>query len=105
MAVTQTLESIEKLTNRGESVDTDFMQDGACKSLPPDFMYPENGKGVREAQVVCEKCRVKGPCLEYAVNTPEIFGVWGGESERARRRIRLERGLVPVRIGKVATAE
>lgn len=64
-----------------------FMKRGACKELPPNYMYPEDGAGVKAARRVCAMCVVRNPCLEYALANKIEHGIWGGESERSRRRI------------------
>ena len=43
--------------------------------------------GVDVARKVCSDCPVKSPCLEYALEHRIDHGVWGGTSERERRRI------------------
>jgi WhiB family redox-sensing transcriptional regulator len=49
--------------------------------------FPSDGIGVQVAQRICSECPVKGPCLEYALDNKVDHGVWGGTSERERRRI------------------
>ncbi len=60
---------------------------GACKGLEPDLFYPEDDADAGEAKAVCEVCNVRVACLEYALQTHEKQGVWGGATERERRRI------------------
>jgi WhiB family transcriptional regulator, redox-sensing transcriptional regulator len=64
-----------------------------CLGVDPDFFFPERGASTREAKAVCAGCEVRAPCLEYALVNGEKFGIWGGLSERERRRIRRERAL------------
>jgi len=69
-------------------------QDGAnCRGVDTDMFFPERGASHREAKAVCRGCTVREDCLEYALVNGEKFGVWGGLSERERRRIRRKRGL------------
>jgi WhiB family redox-sensing transcriptional regulator len=68
-------------------VDTSWMADGKCRELPPETFFPTDGVGVEIARRVCAGCPVKEPCLEYALFHRIEHGVWGGHSERARRRI------------------
>ncbi len=72
-----------------------WMKDGLCKDLDPDIFFPSDGAGVEVARKICRKCVVKEHCLEYALDNRIDHGVWGGSSERERRRIlrvrRLER--------------
>ena len=59
-----------------------------CLGVDPDLFFPERGASTREAKEVCRGCAVRGDCLEYALANAERFGIWGGLSERERRRIR-----------------
>src|SRR5688500_14105300 len=69
-------------------------QDGAnCLGVDPDLFFPERGASTREAKEVCRGCVVREDCLEYALANGEKFGIWGGMSERERRRIRRARAL------------
>ena len=54
----------------------------------PEAFFPEKGGSTRDAKRVCEACTVKDACLEYAMANDERFGIWGGLSERERRRLR-----------------
>ena len=64
-----------------------------CLGVDPDRFYPERGASTREAKAVCRGCVVREECLEYAVTNGEKFGIWGGMSERERRRVRRQRML------------
>ena len=55
--------------------------------------FPKRGASTREAKSVCAGCEVKDDCLEYALVNGEKFGIWGGLSERERRRLRRQRAL------------
>ena len=68
-------------------MDNSWMGDGNCASQPPEFFFPSDGVGVEVAKKVCADCAVKEPCLEYAIRNRIDHGVWGGASERQRRRI------------------
>ena len=59
-----------------------------CGEIGGDFWYPEKGGSTRLAKAVCRSCEVRGPCLEYALANDERFGIWGGKSERERRRLK-----------------
>ena len=56
--------------------------------VDPDLFFPERGASTREAKEVCRGCVVRLDCLEYALVNGEKFGIWGGLSERERRRLR-----------------
>ncbi len=62
-----------------------------CLGVDPDLFFPERGASTREAKEVCKGCVVRGECLEYALANGEKFGIWGGLSERERRRLRRQR--------------
>lgn len=64
-----------------------------CLGVDPDLFFPERGASTREAKSVCSGCEVKADCLEYALTNGEKFGIWGGLSERERRRLRRQRAL------------
>ena len=62
-----------------------------CLGVDPDLFFPERGASTREAKAVCRGCEVRLECLEYALEHGEKFGIWGGLSERERRRVRRQR--------------
>jgi WhiB family redox-sensing transcriptional regulator len=64
-----------------------------CLGVDPDLFFPERGASTREAKAVCRGCEVRAECLEYALDHGEKFGIWGGLSERERRRVRRQRAL------------
>jgi len=64
-----------------------------CLGVDPDLFFPERGASTREAKDVCKDCVVREECLEFAFEEREVFGIWGGMSERQRRRIRRQRAL------------
>lgn len=72
-------------------MDTEWMAKGNCSSVPPSTFFPSDGVGVDAARKICEDCPVKTPCLEYALLNRIDHGVWGGTSERERRRILRQR--------------
>lgn len=61
---------------------------GLCSQSDPDAFFPEKGGSSREAKRICGRCDVKTECLEYALGHDEGFGVWGGLSERERRKLK-----------------
>ena len=64
-----------------------------CLGVEPDLFFPERGASTKEAKEVCRGCVVRDDCLEYALDHGEKFGIWGGMSERERRRLRRQRAL------------
>ena len=74
--------------------DEQSWQDYAnCLGVDPDLFFPERGASTREAKEVCRGCVVREDCLEFALVNGEKFGIWGGMSERERRRLRRQRAL------------
>ena len=64
-----------------------------CLGVDPNLFFPERGASTREAKEVCRGCVVQDECLEFALSNGEKFGIWGGRSERERRRVRRQRAL------------
>lgn len=62
-----------------------------CAQTDPEIFFPDKGGSTREAKAICQRCEVRDSCLEYALAGEERFGIWGGLSERERRR--LKRGI------------
>ncbi|HEX4432818.1 MAG TPA: WhiB family transcriptional regulator [Frankiaceae bacterium] len=58
-----------------------------CLQVDPEMFFPERGGSTREAKRICTGCDVRTECLTYALEHTERFGIWGGLSERERRRI------------------
>lgn len=69
----------------------DWQVNAACNDVEPEIFFPERGGSSKAARAVCNECSVRDQCLEYALNNKEQFGIWGGTSERERRRLRRER--------------
>ena len=59
-----------------------------CAQTDPEAFFPEKGGSTRDAKRVCLSCEVRAECLEYAMEQDERFGIWGGLSERERRRMK-----------------
>jgi WhiB family redox-sensing transcriptional regulator len=74
----------------------DWMAQGKCRSIAPEVFFPNDGVGVEVARKICADCPVKEPCLEYALRYHIEHGVWGGCSERERRRIARRRRVAAV---------
>ena len=70
-----------------EVTGTDWMADGNCRHESSSTFFPSDGVGVEVARRICATCPVRTPCLEYALRNHIAHGVWGGASERERRRI------------------
>ena len=72
---------------------TEWMAEGNCSTESPSVFFPSDGVGVEVARRICATCPVKLQCLEYALTNGIDHGVWGGASERERRRIARGRRL------------
>jgi len=68
-------------------METEWMAHGSCRFVPPATFFPSDGVGVEHAKQICATCPVVERCLEYALEQRIDHGVWGGTSERQRRRI------------------
>ncbi|OFT26648.1 transcription factor WhiB [Brevibacterium sp. HMSC08F02] len=66
----------------------DWQDQALCAQTDPEAFFPEKGGSTREAKRVCASCEVRAECLEYALSNDERFGIWGGLSERERRRVK-----------------
>jgi WhiB family transcriptional regulator, redox-sensing transcriptional regulator len=76
---------------------TSWMELARCRDVDPEVFFPNDGPGVQAAQRYCAECLVRESCLEYALENHIQHGVWGGASERARRRIAHRRRLALAR--------
>jgi len=71
--------------------DVVWRSKGACQGLDAEIFYPENEDHAEFALSVCEQCAVRIACLDYALDTREQQGVWGGATARDRRKILRQR--------------
>jgi len=62
-----------------------------CAETDPDEFFPAKGESTRAAKRTCGRCEVRVECLAWAVERAEPYGIWGGLSERERRRLRRQR--------------
>lgn len=58
----------------------------ACRSEQSLLFFPQNKNEERKALAICGSCPVVEDCLAHAFETKERFGVWGGMTERQRRK-------------------
>lgn len=68
--------------------ETNWQERALCAQTDPEAFFPEKGGSTREAKRICGGCAVRSQCLEYALEHDERFGIWGGLSERERRRLK-----------------
>jgi WhiB family transcriptional regulator, redox-sensing transcriptional regulator len=69
----------------------------ACREADPEFFFPISGAGasaadVARAKAYCARCCIRQRCLDFAIDSHEVHGVWGGTSEEERRVIAARRG-------------
>lgn len=74
----------------------DWRVRAACRDSAPDLFFPIGATGlaleqIEAAKAVCARCPVRTECLEFALETNQEAGVWGGTSEEERRHLRRER--------------
>ena len=82
-------QGIAGLLGIGVEADAQSWQEKAlCAETDPEAFFPEKGGSTREAKKICTGCEVRAECLEFALSNDERFGIWGGLSERERRRLR-----------------
>ena len=74
-----------------DEVELAWMQEGHCRYYPAGSFFPSDGVGVDAARAICAECPVQALCLAYALDNHIDHGVWGGCSERERRRILKQR--------------
>jgi WhiB family redox-sensing transcriptional regulator len=80
--------SLLALVTDGEEAEVSWQERALCAQTDPEAFFPEKGGSTREAKKVCVSCEVRAECLEYALENDERFGIWGGLSERERRKLK-----------------
>lgn len=72
-----------------------WYDDAGCRGMDRELFFPLGASIITpEAQEACDACPVRGTCLEWALETGEVYGTWGGLSEKGRsdeRRRRVRR--------------
>jgi WhiB family redox-sensing transcriptional regulator len=68
--------------------EQEWQERALCAQTDPEAFFPEKGGSTREAKRICQGCEVRSECLGYALAHDERFGIWGGLSERERRRLK-----------------
>lgn len=76
------------MAGNGLPVELQWQERALCAQTDPEAFFPEKGGSTREAKRVCLTCEVRSECLDYALANDERFGIWGGLSERERRRVK-----------------
>jgi WhiB family redox-sensing transcriptional regulator len=91
VAVTElssTVDGAELADIFGLPEEASWQERALCAQTDPEAFFPEKGGSTREAKRICSGCEVRAECLEYALEHDERFGIWGGLSERERRRLK-----------------
>lgn len=68
--------------------EENWRRDALCAQTDPEAFFPEKGGSAKEAKRICALCPVTTQCLQYALDRDERFGIFGGMSERERRRLK-----------------
>jgi WhiB family redox-sensing transcriptional regulator len=93
---------------RVDHADTWWAAKAACRDVDPELFFPKPGQNVASAKRICASCPVRMPCLEFALTavstSVDDHGVYGGTTERERRRLRRQR-LRPASLPNRVTAE
>lgn len=76
-----------------------WREQAACQGLEPAIFFPADEFEAESAKSVCDECEVQDPCLEYALSVRERDGVWGGFTEKERRRIHRQRRRAVDKVG------
>lgn len=59
-----------------------------CAEVDPEIFFPQAGDKTAYVKKICKACSVRVECLKYSLQNNERFGVWGGLTERDRRKVR-----------------
>ena len=88
MSVLEPFVLVQGHLDQYEDDEEGWQERALCAQTDPEAFFPEKGGSTREAKRICSGCEVKAECLDYALAHDERFGIWGGLSERERRRLR-----------------
>lgn len=71
-----------------------WVSEASCRGGDPAVValfFPAKGNQLRKAQAICSGCPVRTPCLEHALDRPELTGIWGGTTDTDRDRLRRQK--------------
>lgn len=74
--------------NEPDEAELSWQERALCAQTDPEAFFPEKGGSTRDAKKICVSCEVRAECLAYALENDERFGIWGGLSERERRKLK-----------------
>jgi WhiB family redox-sensing transcriptional regulator len=77
----------EKIIDQQVTGAEEWQERSLCRQTDPEAFFPERGQSNRAAKAVCRACPVREQCLDYAIRNREQHGIWGGLSDRERRRV------------------
>lgn len=80
------------------TTEQSWRDQAACIGMPESMFFIERGQSDKPAKAICATCPVKAPCLDFALRNAEQHGVWGGTSERQRRKLRLKLGVTQTHV-------
>lgn len=69
------------------TTSTDWQKHGSCRGVDSDLFFPATEDEAAPAKAICSTCPVRNPCLAFALERNERFGVWGGMTEKERARL------------------
>jgi WhiB family redox-sensing transcriptional regulator len=93
MAVTPLRDGVHMSEHIFDTDELAWSEDGRCATADPELFFPRRGADTSAARSLCRACPVRDECLDYALETRQKFGIWGGMTEGQRRRLR--RSAVP----------
>jgi len=76
------------MVGEGAVIMGHWQDKAACLDADPKLFFPSKGETVAFAQNYCEVCPVRLSCLIFAIENHIDHGIWGGHSERSRRKIK-----------------
>jgi WhiB family redox-sensing transcriptional regulator len=73
--------------------DYSWRKEALCRDTNPELFFPVGTTGpaishIEQAKAICHACPAQAPCLEFALETNQDSGIWGGTSEEERRKLR-----------------
>lgn len=71
-----------------QAVRAEWIEQAICRGVDPELFFPARGSPTKEAKALCKGCVVREECLDYALAHNERWGIWGGTTEKERRRLR-----------------
>jgi len=74
------------------AADQDWRAGALCSQSSPELWFAVGAIEHQQAKRICRQCPVRAECLEYAMDGPIDHGIWGGLTERERRRYRRKAG-------------